>query len=391
MNMSTEHTACLSTVVRNLKLTLANEDWQAVLDASDQLDQASLLSMLNAFSRCGLFTSESVSHSEKEILLRTRCAPPYRRLIQRWLRVLTEQGILEHRQPMFRVRISPRLYDQQAMCAAWDDVERLWRSAAKDGRTIEFAKTIAEHLPALISGEIQAVHLLFLHGDPALARAIYRESPAARYQHHAIAEFARYALSQRHDARPARVLEIGAGTGATTEIVKPRIADIPVKYLFTDVSRYFLSQAKDQFGQGDAMQYGSFNMDASPAEQGYEARSFDLIIVGGALNAARNTGQTLEWICSLLADGGWLLISEPTQEQYWVMASQAFMFSEITDDRLDQQSTFLTHSQWRAVLQDAHLELVADLPPLDHPLHALGHRVFAARNTIERGVCHGVI
>jgi pyochelin synthetase len=218
------------------------------------------------------------------------------------------------------------------------------------------------------------VPLLFPQGRPDVARAVYREGVTARYQHRAVAAL----VSRLADAsaRPLRVLEAGAGTGATTAFLVPALGDRPVEYLFTDVSRYFLDQARAEFG--DRVAYGVLDFDADPEDQGYRPGSFDVVVAGGALNAATDTAASVARLARLLAPGGWLVVTEPTAEEHWVLISQAFLLSVPDDDRAESGSTFLALAQWNAVLDRAGLRRRLELPPPGHALEPLGHRVFGA-------------
>ncbi|WP_256671061.1 class I SAM-dependent methyltransferase, partial [Pseudomonas sp. FSL R10-0765] len=68
--------------------------------------------------------------------------------------------------------------------------------------------------------------------------------------------------------------------------------------------------------------HGVFDIDRALLEQGYVSQSWDLIVAGGVLNAARDTEQTLSTLHALLKPGGWLVFSEPTREEFWVGSPQ---------------------------------------------------------------------
>ncbi|ROO60467.1 hypothetical protein EDC02_2347 [Micromonospora sp. Llam0] len=106
-----------------------------------------------------------------------------------------------------------------------------------------------------------------------------------------------------------------------------------------------------------------------------------MIVAGGSLNAAADTDATIGHLVRLLSPGGWLVITEPTTEQHWVLASQAFMLAEPRNRRT---GTFLSHEQWMDVLTEAGLRPVVDLPEPGHPLDPLGHRILVAQAKTDR-------
>lgn len=356
--------------------SLADVDIAAGIAATRLLSQTALRAMLHGLRQCGVFKSPQLTYETDDVLRRIRADPHHRALVRRWLRVLSDEGLLIRNGSTYRLSPAAADVDDATMHAGWDDVERHWLAAGETVLTIAFARESAAKIPALIAGEVQAVHLLFPEGRLDLARSLYRESLSARYQHRAVAACVQ-AIAKRSPSR-LRVLEVGGGTGATTDQVLPALSECDVDYLFTDVSRFFTAEAGKRYA-APRCRTGLYDIDRSPREQGHATSRFDVIVAGGVLNAARNTDQSLRWLAGLLAPGGWLVLSEPTAEEYWVMASQAFMLAEPDDERADTQATFLSWPQWRQALHAAGLQCVVDLPPANHPVATLGHRVFAVR------------
>ncbi|WP_437810726.1 methyltransferase [Sorangium sp. So ce1078] len=374
----------ISEATAALDAEFAGTDLNRAIAAVERLGQTALLSMLNALSRSGLFTDAAAAHTVDEVFARARVAAAHRPLIRRWLRVLTEQKLLRRDGDLLSAARPVGDYSDAALARAWEDLRGEWLATAFATGTIDYALRNAERLPDLISGAVRAVHLLFPEGRTDLARALYRESIAARYQHRAVSNLVSRIAKEWPGQRPIRLLEVGAGTGATSESLLPELSGVDVDYLYTDVSRYFLDQAAPRLAGHPAVRFGLYDINVAPREQGFAPNSFDVIIGGGVLNAARNTDASVRWLNELLGPGGWLVLTEPTVEEFWVMASQAFMLDDASDGRAETESTFLSLPQWNAVLDGAGLQRVLGLPGADHPLQRLGHRVFAARAKMER-------
>ncbi|RNE93651.1 class I SAM-dependent methyltransferase [Marichromatium sp. AB32] len=365
---------------RAIDIGMTADDLDHAVALTERLARIALDSMLNALWRGGLFTDSETIHAPDEVLRRAGVAPAHRALVGRWLEVLRAEGLLAAEATgALRSTRPPSAYDDAALATAWTAIEEAWRDCLGSAETIVYARDNAARLPALLRDEHRAVHLLFPEGRTERAAALYRESVVGRYQHRAMAELAACIAAAHPRGRALRVLEVGAGTGATTEQVLPALAGYAVDYRFTDVSAFFLDRAAPLLAPYPWVRRGLHDIDRDPAEQGLAAARFDLILAGGVLNAARDTDASVRWLGELLAPGGWLLLSEPTREEYWVMASQALMLSEASDARADARATFLDLAQWRAVLDGAGLERVRELPGPDHPLDRLGHRVFATR------------
>ncbi|MDC0684454.1 class I SAM-dependent methyltransferase [Sorangium atrum] len=374
----------IASVTAALDAELAGTDVNRAIAAVERLGRTALLSMLNALGRSGLFTDTAAAHTVDEVLARARVAAAHRPLLRRWLRVLTEQKLLRRDGDLLSAVGPIGDHSDAALARAWDELKGEWLATVGATGTIDYAVRNSDRLPDLISGAVRAVHLLFPEGRTDLARALYRESVAARYQHRAVSLLVSRIAKEWPGQRPVRLLEVGAGTGATSESLLPELSGAEVDYLYTDVSRYFLDQAAPRLAGHRCVRFGLYDINVAPRDQGFVPNSFDVIIGGGVLNAARNTDASLRWLNELLGPGGWLVLTEPTVEEFWVMASQAFMLDDASDGRAETESTFLSLPQWNAALDGAGLRRVLGLPRDGHPLERLGHRVFAARTKMDR-------
>jgi len=363
-----------------LEQDFAGFDFAAAIRTLEALSQTALRSMLHGLSRSGLFATPDASHTEEETLRIAHVADAHRSLVRRWLRVLTEQGLLLRTGDAFRTAIPISTYAGDALERAWTELESDWGRIMGSSGTIAYARRNAERLPELLRGTQKAVHLLFPEGRTDLARALYRESVAARYQHHAVRALVGRVAAHGGASGPLRILEVGAGTGATSELLLPALEGRNVDYLYTDVSPFFLNEAAERLRAYPFVRFGRYDIDLPPRTQGFALGEFDVVIGGGVLNAARNTDAAIRGLTQLLRAGGWLVLTEPTREEFWVLASQAFMLAEASDGRASTDATFLSLPQWNAALDGAALHRVLGLPEEGHPLHRLGHRVFVARS-----------
>ncbi|WP_306364148.1 amino acid adenylation domain-containing protein [Nocardia sp. CC227C] len=254
---------------------------------------------------------------------------------------------------------------------AWGRVRELAVPDLCDERLIDYLHTCAQSMPAVLRGELDPMALMFPNGGMAVAEAAYRTNIMTRYLNAVVAE----AVRRR---APRRVLEVGAGVGATTAEVLAA-GYVPTRdYVYTDVSPYLLDHGRSRF---PGLTFARYDIDVPPREQGFAPESFDLILCAGVLNNARHTGRTLGWLRELLAPGGTLVVTEPTREHYEVLASQSFMMTAPEDQRADTGHTFLTREEWLAELEP--FGEVTCLPEPGHPLEPLGQHVFVAGPSIE--------
>ncbi|PJJ05984.1 thiazolinyl imide reductase [Streptomyces sp. 2333.5] len=357
-------------------------DRRQVRDFVRQLDDAVLGSMLGALQRSGVLTDPACGQSPQEILTAARVAPQHQALIGRWLRVLADRSVIERDGTGFR-GASPE--DPDAVDRAWDSAASTWQQGLGSAEFIDYLRDNARRLPQLMTGEQQAALLLFPEGSSEIAAAVYRDTITARYLNTAVARAVSALADDRDDlSRPLRIVEVGAGTGATTEAVVSALAGgpertPPIDYLFTDVSHFFVAAAKERFAGQRWIRYGCYDIDRDPAAQGLAPDCADVVIAAGVLNNARDTDATLRAISGLLAPAGWLFITEPTREHLEILASQSFMMTTADDARRTSDTTFLSRRQWLDALTSAGFERIATAPDEDHPLAPLGQRLFAAR------------
>lgn len=344
---------------------------------NEELARAALLSMLNGLYSCGLLPAplNDVEHA----LAKAGIAPGHRPLIARWLDVLQGQHLLRADATQRHPTLDARAWSNETLEDIWTQLARDWTLNTGGSGTLDYARDNARHLQSLMRGECAAVHLLFPEGRTERAAALYRESLAAQYQHRAVAHWIGAWSTRQSASAPLRILEVGAGTGSTTQALLPALAHASVDYLCTDVSRYFSDQAAEHLKHWPWVRHGLFDIDRTALEQGYRSQAWDLIVAGGVLNAARDTERSLATLLTLLKPGGWLVFSEPTREEFWVMASQAFMLNQASDERHLSSATFLDQAQWQGALTRAGFQGNRSLPAAGHPLASLGHRVFVAQ------------
>ncbi|GAP88125.1 putative polyketide synthase [Rosellinia necatrix] len=172
------------------------------------------------------------------------------------------------------------------------------------GKTVH---RIYESLSGILSGEVDGLEIL--RQDDALAE-IYGLGNQWDY--------GPWLRLLSHRTPHLRILEIGAGTGATTDVVL-RGLDTFYSYTYTDVSAGFFPAAKERFGQfGPRMQFQTLDIASDPLEQGFAANSFDLIIAANVLHVTPNIGETLANVRKLLRPTGKLLLQEMYMTVKWL-------------------------------------------------------------------------
>lgn len=358
---------------------IAGIDAEKIQTFVAHMDRACLAAMLFSLQQGGAFSSADRGWDAAGLYHQLRVAPAHQALIARWLRLLADAGWLSQRGEFY---FCERTVAEGEVDACWQAVHQSWDNLLGSAIFIDYLLLNARLLGPLMRGEQQAALLLFPEGRSDVAEAVYQHTITARYLNTLIGDWilARLAASDT----PVKVLEIGAGTGATTlrvqELLAARYGDEPpLAWIFSDVSNFFLVNARRRFGGLGWLTTALLDIDQPLTAQGIAPGSQQLLVMAGVLNNARNSEQTVRWLAQALVPGGHMLITEPTREHLEILTSQAFMMPPPQDDRQRSGLRFLTVAQWRDLFQRAGLMVEACLPGEDHLLAPLGQRLFIVR------------
>ncbi|MGV9311857.1 amino acid adenylation domain-containing protein [Streptomyces sp. NPDC003691] len=378
----------------------AGESALARIDKDRQrLDEIAFTAMAAALRALGAFPAGAPDPTAEEVLRRTGVPPRNRRIVRRWLTALEGAGLVRRSPATGRYRELQPVGAQRPA----EELARLESEGTGALWTAPVHALIAEsmrRLPELLRGELDQVRLLFPDGEPEAARALYADNAIMRYLNHAAAALAARVAAGTPPGRPLRVLEAGAGVGATTEQM---IAALPgasggpgmePDYLFTDVSQFFLHEARARFAAHPWLRYGLFDFNSGYRGQGHRAQSFDLIMIANALHNARDIDAALAGLRELLAPGGWLVLTELTVDRPDLMTWMEFLIrldgedpddeGDFLDRRRGRDRTFFDADEWRELLTAAGAQAVLVLPEDGSPLAAFGQRLIAATFNRDR-------
>ncbi|CUY79188.1 non-ribosomal peptide synthetase [Serratia marcescens] len=265
---------------------------------------------------------------------------------------------------------------------SWQQVDALWQPLLDGPAFLAYIRSNLENLAGLLEGRVDAQKLLFPQGQLTNVQALYRENLMAKYLNQAVSALTSL-IAQQRVQRPLRILEVGAGTGGTTADVLAALSEQTIEYHFTDVAAFFLPEARARYGQRAGMHFGLLNIDDDIRSQGYCPESFDIVLAAGVLENARDQRRALENIQLLTAPQGWVILTEPTRECPWIMASQAFMMTP-PEDSERQQESYLDQHGWQALMQSVSGDPVLCLPRPGHVLHYQGFHLLAQQIKRDR-------
>ncbi|MER7794330.1 amino acid adenylation domain-containing protein, partial [Streptomyces sp. NPDC097640] len=291
-----------------------------VLAGYEELGAVSVSGVLGAYQRMGVFRSRGEQHRGDELRGRLGIRDKFQRLHEALLDLLTGAGFLTRDGDRLT---STAAVDTVAPAEAADRWESAFDRVAAAYPDIEPTVTLNREFlrvyPQLLRGEVVGTEVMFPDSSMELVRDLYQGNPLSDFFNVLVARMVRDHLDVRlprlSGGETIEVVELGAGTGATSERVLPVLAGHPgrVGYTFTDISPRFLEHGRERFaGDYPFARFQLLNLERGLAEQGFTPGSADLVLATNVVHATRNLRATLRMARDLLKPGGRLVLNELT-------------------------------------------------------------------------------
>ncbi|MCB0079395.1 MAG: acyltransferase domain-containing protein, partial [Caldilineaceae bacterium] len=330
----------------------ANIDWSRLLQGENELEAISLAYVLSALDALGFDWQPGLRLRTEQLMTQLSVIHRYGRLLDRLLGMLAEEGLVQ-REGAYWVVIHKAQIPSIPQITT-EDTPAPQRLLAR----------CAQKLAEVLRGVQDPLKLLFPGGDASLVAEVYQDSPTAPVMSQLIQEAMQNAFKELPAAQGLRILEVGAGTGSTTELILPHLPVERTEYLFTDIERALLVQAEEAFAAYDFIQYGLLDIEQAPIEQGFSPHQYDMVIASDVLHTTQDLSQTLAHIQQLLKPDGLLLLLEMTNRHRWVdltfgLAEEWWRF---TDTAIRPDHPLLSAEQWQEQLLTSGFKAVTHVP-----------------------------
>lgn len=225
--------------------------------------------------------------------------------------------------------------------------------------------------------EINALNLFFPEGGTDVALSAYKDNLINEALNKVISFLVNESIQLK---KKVKILEVGAGVGGTTIPVITNLVHHDITYCFTDISKFFLNNARKNFEDYDFMEYKLFDINMNFEEQGFYEDSYDLIICANVLHNSKNIPEVLGKLKHLLKSEGKLLIIEATKESYALLTSLELKggLDQFTDDRRDNDIIFNSKHSWEEKLKVSGFNVKFILPSDEDTIAENGQRNFKA-------------
>ncbi|MER7168876.1 amino acid adenylation domain-containing protein [Micromonospora sp. NPDC000207] len=311
-----------------------------LVDALEVPTDHRVAEFLDAFDAAALLTTALLldGRSAEQFCADLGVADRHHRLVRRWSGVPVPVPSAEQ------------------VTAAWNRAADLQDGCGWGRELFDAVRSCADQLVPLLRGEIEVGGLL----SPQALETAYRGNAVSRRLHAAIVEAVR-AVATAHTGT-LRVVEIGVRHGGAAVELLPALAGFDVDYLCTDTSPLRLAAAADRVEQA---RFALLDPERDLRGQGLTPNTADVVVCAGVLNNSTDVDVALGRIRELVAPGGWLLLSENTDDgAASVRISTEFLAEHagpFTDVRAEAGQSFLSPPQWRDALRTAGGDLVAEV------------------------------
>ncbi|QMT59120.1 SDR family NAD(P)-dependent oxidoreductase [Legionella sp. PC997] len=211
---------------------------------------------------------------------------------------------------------------------------------------VQLLKVCGLHFTEVVTGQKTIQQIMFPFGRDDLVRGIYQKNLLAHYYNQTIASLVKDISDARHTQ--VDILELGGGTGATTEAILTQCAH-KVHFTFSDINPQFVARAKEYFSK-----YAEVETCILDINKPMMNKQFDLIIASNVLHTTDNIRQCLLNIIPLLRKDGVLIINEATANSLFLACTFGLFKQWHTNkDEYRIPASALLHAEtWEKLLQE---------------------------------------
>ncbi|WP_193776616.1 SDR family oxidoreductase, partial [Streptomyces sp. E2N166] len=315
------HPAALAAAAGHLGAgTAAGPAARRVLTGYEELEAVSAPMLLGVYQRMGAFRRSGERHGAEELRGRLGILDRFRRLHEALLNILADAGYLTRDGDLVAATPEVDGVDADGHSGRWEaEFDRIAAAYPDIEPTVTLNRLFLQAYPRILRGEVGATEIMFPGSSMKLVQNFYKGNPLTDSFNLLVRDTVRHFLDLRLPRLPrgrtVEVVELGAGTGATSERVLPALAAHRgrVGYTFTDISPRFLEHGRERFAERyDFARFQVLNLERGLAEQGFEPACADLVVATNVVHATSDLRATLRKAKALLRPGGWLVLNELT-------------------------------------------------------------------------------
>lgn len=323
-------------------------NWEQVRQAFEARNCASVYSLLYALQQLGLLQKNEIV-GIKEFMNNSAISEKYRWLVMPWIESLQKYQLLdklEESKIVARESVTEEIKEDK-----WNTAFKVWKDSLGTIDLLRYVKENADRLVEILTDKVDPISILYPDGSNKYTKALYVQNTVTKHINGMICALL-IRIQNQLQGRKLRILEVGAGTGATTEWILKALEGTEFEYYFTDISKYFFPEAQKRFGKYENVTIKKLDLNKDFIEQGFRPNSFDVVIGAYVLNNVTDIKETVIKLEELISPNGYLVFSETTSAEAWLLISQALMMTR-PNDFLRRDKVFISPEQWIEVLNES--------------------------------------
>lgn len=333
------------------------------IDYFKRLNNLGCLVLVNIFQKMGIFQRGGEDYSVEGLKRKLGIIPGYYKLFEALLHILEEEiGLIEIAGNEI---ITSEILDQSEFKGKLKELQKEKQKIMESDPDMkpyaELLWVCLENYSEILQGNILATDIIFPGSSMELVDRIYKDNPIADYFNNLVVEsieiYIKQRISELAQGEIINIIEIGAGTGGTSDAVLKAINKYGknLKYVYSDLSPAFLLYGKKHYQKKyPFIEFSVLDIEKYPASQGYEMGSYDIVLGANVLHATKAVKNTLKNVKYLLKPYGWLLLNELTSVNYFTTFTfgllDGWWLSEDSSERIDR-SPLLSCDMWEFALK----------------------------------------
>lgn len=307
----------------------------------------------------------------------------------RWIKETL--NILCHRNEIIRINnksysMPCKLEDIDYLNNIFNSKKDKWLKNKLLNAQIILAENMLSYLNEVLTGIKLPTDIMFPNSSIEKVKQVYSENNVLVYFNNSVAKNICKYINNKLDNNKDKIsiIEIGAGTGSTTDIVLKELNKYKnniKEYCYTDISKAFLSYGKNEYlSENPFMKFKLLNIENPIEDQSFNLNDYDIVLATNVLHATRNIKNTLSNCKNLLKKDGLIVINEMTDVSIFTHLTFGLLdgWWLFEDEELRiEGSPAIKDKTWKCQLEDLGFNNVV-FPEKEN--HYLGQQIILANS-----------
>ncbi|WP_261627135.1 SDR family NAD(P)-dependent oxidoreductase, partial [Pseudoalteromonas holothuriae] len=361
-----------------LKQTVDEQDTKIQKDIDSAIYQQvfSLLSQV-LFADADVCSVESLIESQK-------IASIHAQWLAHMLALLEQNGYVQSTEPggntyyLVEQDTSPEHID-------WQLQSEQWRQIPHFKAQVNALNAVFSDLVSVLKGRKLGTEVLFPGGSDVLVAGLYQNNLLSDYFNDLVTSVVERQIQQKLkgcENLQLRILEVGAGTGATSRRVLKALQSYQLniaEYLFTDISPALVNQANTQLSDlYPFLKCQPLDIERTLTQQDIDIGQYDIVIATNVIHATSRVRESLQNIKGTMKNQGLFILNESISNKLFAHLTFGLLdgWWAFKDGDLRQPgSPLLDVATWLATLKSEGFERCEHL---NVGVEELGQEVFVA-------------